>query len=113
MVLRITPKALSPSARLCAFWSTPEHSAHVRHHNARQSAKLLTCRVPATTIPKKPFASPVFMIPKQLSHYRLLEKIGAGGMGVAYRAHDGQLAPHVAMQVLPAHTLPDHSTPLR
>jgi tetratricopeptide (TPR) repeat protein/TolB-like protein len=50
------------------------------------------------------------MLNKTLGHYRVIEKIGAGGMGVVYRAHDEQLDRDVAIKVLPPGTLSDESS---
>lgn len=41
------------------------------------------------------------MIGKQLGNYRVEERIGAGGMGVVYRATDSKLRRQVAIKVLP------------
>ncbi len=53
------------------------------------------------------------MIGKAILHYRIQERIGEGGMGVVYKAHDTHLDRFIALKVLPTDKMADPVRKLR
>ncbi len=91
-----------PQRRHCG-WGRSKVQFHPKtEHGPPSSAVLFTFGRPAATHGAQKMNEPSRTANATISHYRILSRIGAGGIGEAYLARDTKLDRTVALKILPA-----------